>query len=162
MATCCLSRRRSRASTSPARAPTISAISAAAGRSTGRERPATSPLAGPRFWPPFAPLSAKGPKSPRHRTARARAAGAAVAIAVIGETPYAEMRGDRADLSLSAADLQTMANLKTAGIPVVTVVVSGRPVILDGVLDRTNALLAAWLPGTEASGVADVLFGEYK
>src|SRR3954471_519593 len=90
------------------------------------------------------------------------AAGADVAIAVIGETPYAEMRGDRADLSLSAADLQTMANLKTAGIPVVTVVVSGRPVILDGVLDRTNSLLAAWLPGTEGSGVADVLFGDYK
>jgi beta-glucosidase len=90
------------------------------------------------------------------------AAGADVAIAVIGETPYAEMRGDRADLALSAVDLQTIANLKTAGIPVVTVVVSGRPVTLDGVLDRTNALLAAWLPGTEGAGVADVLFGDYK
>jgi len=90
------------------------------------------------------------------------AAGADVAIAVIGETPYAEMRGDRADLALPATDVQTIANLKSAGIPVVTVVVSGRPVILDGVLDRTNALLAAWLPGTEGAGVADVLFGDYK
>jgi beta-glucosidase len=90
------------------------------------------------------------------------AAGSDVAIAVIGETPYAEMRGDRADLALSAEDLQTLANLKSAGIPVVTVIVSGRPVILEGVLDRTNALLAAWLPGTEGAGVADVLFGDYK
>jgi beta-glucosidase len=90
------------------------------------------------------------------------AAGADVAIAVIGETPYAEMRGDRADLALSADDIATVANLKAAGVPVVTVLISGRPMLLDGVLDRSNALLAAWLPGSEGQGVADVLFGDYK
>ncbi len=90
------------------------------------------------------------------------AEGADVAIAVIGETPYAEMRGDRADLGLSAEDVQTVANLKRTGIPVVTVVLSGRPVLLDGVLEPSNAVLAAWLPGTEGAGVADVLFGDYK
>jgi beta-glucosidase len=90
------------------------------------------------------------------------AAGAAVAVAVIGELPYAEMRGDRAALSLSPEDVQTVANLKSAGVPVVTVLISGRPVLLDGVLDRSDALLAAWLPGTEGAGVADVLFGDRK
>lgn len=90
------------------------------------------------------------------------AAGADVAIAVIGETPYAEMKGDRADLSLSAEDATTVANLKAAGVPVVTVLISGRPMILGDVLDNSAALLAAWLPGTEGAGVADVLFGDYK
>jgi beta-glucosidase len=90
------------------------------------------------------------------------AAGADIAIAVIGETPYAEMKGDRADLSLAAEDVATVANLKSAGIPVVTVLISGRPMLLDGVFDKTDALVAAWLPGTEGAGVADVLFGDYK
>jgi beta-glucosidase len=90
------------------------------------------------------------------------AQGATLAIAVIGELPYAEMKGDRADLSLAQEDIDTVANLKAAGIPVITVVVSGRPLILDGVLDRSDAILAAWLPGTEGAGVADVVFGDYK
>src|SRR3954471_13964642 len=90
------------------------------------------------------------------------AAGAAIGIAVIGELPYAEMKGDRADLSLSADDIAVVTNLKAAGIPVVTVVISGRPILLDGVLDRSDAIVAAWLPGTEGAGVADVLFGDYK
>jgi beta-glucosidase len=44
----------------------------------------------------------------------------------------------------------------------VTVVISGRPVLLDGVIEKSDAVVAAWLPGTEGAGVADVLFGEYK
>ena len=92
----------------------------------------------------------------------AGAAGAAVAVAVIGETPYAEMRGDRTDLSLSPEDLTTVANLKRSGVPVVVVLISGRPMILGSVLDQADAIVAAWLPGTEGQGVADVLFGDYK
>lgn len=58
------------------------------------------------------------------------ATGADVVVAVVGEAPYAEFSGDRRDLSLSAGDLAAIRNAKQAGIPVVVVVVSGRPVIL--------------------------------
>ena len=90
------------------------------------------------------------------------AAGADAGVVVIGETPYAEMRGDRADLSLAKEDLEAVKTMKSANIPVVVIVISGRPVILGDVLDQANGLVAAWLPGTEGQGVADVLFGDYK
>ena len=90
------------------------------------------------------------------------AAGADVGVVVIGETPYAEMKGDRADLALAAEDVAAVATMKAAGIPVVVVLVSGRPLILGDVLDQASAVVAAWLPGTEGEGVADVLFGDYK
>ena len=90
------------------------------------------------------------------------AAGASVGIAVVGETPYAEMMGDRTDLHLSPAARAVVANLKKAGIPVVVVIISGRPVFIDDILDQADAIVAAWLPGTEGDGVADVLFGDYK
>jgi beta-glucosidase len=90
------------------------------------------------------------------------AAGATVGVVVIGETPYAEMKGDRSDLSVSQEDVAAVSAMKSAGIPVVVVVVSGRPLILGSVLEQANAVIAAWLPGTEGQGVADVLFGDYK
>ncbi len=90
------------------------------------------------------------------------AEGATIGIAVIGETPYAEGRGDRTDLGLAKDDVEAVENLKKAGIPVVVVLISGRPMIIDQVLDKCDAFLAAWLPGTEGQGVADVLFGDYR
>jgi beta-glucosidase len=90
------------------------------------------------------------------------AEGADVGVVAIGEKPYAEMNGDRKDLSLAPEDVAAFENMKAAGIPVVVVLVSGRPMILDKVIDRADALIAAWLPGTEGDGVADVLFGAYK
>jgi len=90
------------------------------------------------------------------------AEGATVAVAVIGELPYAEMFGDRSDLSLAQEDIQTVTNLKKARAPVVVVLISGRPMIIESVLPQATAFLAAWLPGTEGQGVADVLFGNYK
>ena len=90
------------------------------------------------------------------------AAGAKVGIVVIGETPYAEGRGDRADLSLAPDDIAAVENMKAAGIPVVAVVISGRPLVLGSVADEVDGLIAAWLPGTEGAGVADVLFGDYR
>jgi beta-glucosidase len=90
------------------------------------------------------------------------AAGADVGVVVVGETPYAEYKGDRDDLSLAQEDVDAIAKVKAAGIPVVVVVVSGRPLILGKALDTADALVAAWLPGTEGQGVADVLFGDYK
>lgn len=89
------------------------------------------------------------------------AAGASIGIAVVGEQPYAEGIGDRADLSLDARDIAAVNNLKSAGIPVVVLVISGRPLIVNDVLPKTDALLAAFLPGTEGDGIADVLFGDY-
>jgi beta-glucosidase len=89
------------------------------------------------------------------------AEGADVVVAVVGETPYAEMMGDRADLSLSAADTAAVEAAAAAGAPVVTVLVSGRPMVLGPTLDRSAAVVAAWLPGTEGAGVADVLFGDH-
>ncbi len=83
-------------------------------------------------------------------------------IVVIGEKPYAEGSGDRSDLNLSISDQTIINNLKSAGIPFVTILISGRPMILGNVLNNSNALIAAWLPGTEGDGITDVLFGDYK
>jgi beta-glucosidase len=88
--------------------------------------------------------------------------GADVCIVVVGETPYAEGRGDREDLSLSAEDQEIIEKAKTANVPVVVVLISGRPLLIDKALKNSNAFIAAWLPGTEGQGVADVLFGDYK
>ena len=90
------------------------------------------------------------------------AEGAEVAVVVVGETPYAEGPGDREDLSLDAADKAAIAYAKKAGVPIVLVVVSGRPMILGDAATDATAIVAAWLPGTEGQGVADVLFGDRK
>jgi beta-glucosidase len=90
------------------------------------------------------------------------AAGAEAGVVVVGETPYAEFFGDREDLTLAKEDREAIANLKKAGIPVIVVVISGRPLVLGDALTMADALVAAWLPGTEGQGVADVLFGDYK
>ena len=85
-----------------------------------------------------------------------------VAIVVIGEPPYAEMKGDRPDLLLDPADVAAVKAAKSAGMPVVVVLFSGRPLILEPILDDVDALVAAWLPGTEGEGITDVLFGRYN
>jgi beta-glucosidase len=85
-----------------------------------------------------------------------------VGIVVVGETPYAEGRGDREDLSLSPADVTAIANMRKANIPVVVILLSGRPMILNESLELCDAFIAAWLPGTEGQGITDVLFGDYQ
>ena len=90
------------------------------------------------------------------------AVGADVGVAVVGETPYAEMFGDRTDLSLGSEDVQAIDNMKQAGIPIILIVVSGRPLIISNVLPKVDAVLAVWLPGSEGGGIADVVFGDYK
>jgi beta-glucosidase len=89
------------------------------------------------------------------------ASGADVGVVVVGETPYAEGLGDRTDLSLGADDVASIERVKRAGVPTVAVLISGRPLILDRALGLADAFVAAWLPGTEGQGVADVLFGDY-
>ncbi len=83
-----------------------------------------------------------------------------VAIVVIGETPYAEWYGDTDSLELDGEDRGVLAEVKRSGVPTIVVIVSGRPLIVTDQLPDCRALLAAWLPGTEGQGVADVLFGD--
>ena len=88
------------------------------------------------------------------------ATGADVGIVVVGETPYAEGVGDTSDLYLSTADRNAINNVRNAGVPVIVILVSGRPMFVESELPNWDALIAAWLPGTEGQGVADVLFGD--
>jgi beta-glucosidase len=90
------------------------------------------------------------------------AEGAALGIVVVGEEPYAEGVGDRSDLSLDEEDLNAIVNVKRAEIPVVVLLISGRPMIIEKALSQADAFMVAFLPGTEGQGVADVLFGDYK
>ena len=118
----------------------------------------------------------------------ARAGDFDVAVVVIGERPYAEGMGDirpaagpvapgsqillpTADLhpygdtlelaSLHPEDLETIRTIAAEGIPVVAVLVSGRPLVVNRELELASAFVAAWLPGSEGAGVADVLFGDH-
>ncbi|GIH05639.1 beta-glucosidase [Rhizocola hellebori] len=82
------------------------------------------------------------------------------AIAVIGELPYAEYQGDRPEgVRLDPGDVAVLASLKASGVPVIVVLISGRPMDVAAHLPGWDALVAGWLPGSEGAGVADVLFG---
>jgi beta-glucosidase len=89
------------------------------------------------------------------------AAGADVGIVVLGERPYAEGKGDDQDLELDAKEVAAAQAIANAKVPLVVVLVSGRPMLLDPVLPLAEAIVAAWLPGTEGQGIADVLFGDF-
>ncbi len=84
-----------------------------------------------------------------------------VAIVVFGEDPYAESEGNLQSLNFSAEhgeSLELLRRLKQQGIPVVSVFLSGRPLWVNPELNASTAFVAAWLPGTEGGGIADVLF----
>ncbi len=83
-------------------------------------------------------------------------------VVVIGERPYAETAGDRTNLDLPPKDKALVAKAAASGAPVTTILLSGRPLILGSALDASDAFIAAWWPGTEGEGVADVLFGDAK
>ena len=82
------------------------------------------------------------------------------AVVVVGEPPYAEMYGDSTNLTISEPGPSTIGNV-CGGVKCVVVVVSGRPVVMEPYVSTIDALVAAWLPGTEGQGVADALFGDY-
>jgi len=88
--------------------------------------------------------------------------GAEAIIVTVGDKPYAEMNVDRSDLNLSASDAALVAKARAAGVPVITVLYSGRPLILGDALTASDGFVAAWLPGTEGLGLTDVLFGDFK
>ena len=83
-----------------------------------------------------------------------------LAIVVIGEKPYAEFEGDRSSLQLDSKDLEVIDRLKKQGIPYVVVLLSGRPMNITSEIESWDTFVAAWLPGTEGQGVADILFGK--
>jgi beta-glucosidase len=85
-----------------------------------------------------------------------------VVVVVVGEDPYAEGSGDRTKLELGAEDRALIDAAKRSGKPLVIVLLSGRPLILGDVVDSASALVAAWLPGTEGAGIADLLSGAVK
>jgi beta-glucosidase len=85
-----------------------------------------------------------------------------VAVVVYGEEPYAEFQGDRADVAFDDAGghLALLRRLKSEGIPTVSVFLSGRPLWVNAHLNASDAFVAAWLPGSEGGGVADMLHGK--
>ncbi len=91
-----------------------------------------------------------------------QARGYDLGVVVVGETPYAEGKGDTDDLNLNTADAQAIRTVCKA-VKCLVIVVSGRPLLLTGELPGIGALVASWLPGTEGgAGVADAIFGQAK
>ncbi|KAH8480819.1 hypothetical protein Peur_062374 [Populus x canadensis] len=82
------------------------------------------------------------------------------AIVVVGEPPYAETFGDSLNLTISEPGPSTIQNV-CGTVKCVTVIISGRPVVIQPYVSLMDALVAAWLPGSEGQGVADALFGDY-
>lgn len=78
----------------------------------------------------------------------------------MGEIPYAETFGDSSNLTITEAGAKAIKDV-CGVVKCVVVVVSGRPVVMEPYLEKMDALVAAWLPGTEGQGVADVLFGDF-
>lgn len=91
-------------------------------------------------------------------------------IVVVGETPYAETEGDRStsSLTISSADKIMLANMEKSikkarekGIPAILLMMTGRPVTIADYVEQFDAIVEAWLPGTEGDGIADILLGDY-
>jgi len=95
-------------------------------------------------------------------TFTASATDADYVVYVTGEEPYAEWKGDNTSLALPRNTSESaLATYKSQGKKIVTVLVSGRPLPVASLISKSDAFLAAWLPGSEGAGVADVLFGDY-
>lgn len=91
-----------------------------------------------------------------------------VAIIVVGETPYAEFMGDIGDgngkykLTLSEEHVEYINKYKKIVPEIVVILISGRPLVVTDQIKEADAFIAAWLPGSEADGIAEVLFGDYN
>ncbi|QQS50219.1 MAG: glycoside hydrolase family 3 C-terminal domain-containing protein [Bacteroidota bacterium] len=101
-------------------------------------------------------------------TAKTPQLDADVAIIVVGETPYAELFGDIGDgkgtykLTLSDEHKRYIESYAGKGPEVIVVLISGRPLVVTEQINQSDAFIAAWLPGSEGDGIAEVLFGEYN
>lgn len=83
-----------------------------------------------------------------------------IGVVVVGEKPYAEGWGDRENPILEEEDLMAIKNTQAVSKKVLVIIVSGRPLLIKNEIDSIDALVAAWLPGSEGGGVADVIFGQ--
>lgn len=83
------------------------------------------------------------------------------AIVVVGEHPYTEMFGDSTNLTIANPGPSIITNV-CGNVKCVVVIISGRPVVIEPYMSVIDALVAAWLPGSEGQGVADVLFGDHE
>lgn len=83
-----------------------------------------------------------------------------VGIAVISEKPYAEGWGDNAYPTIDTADKLVINHLKEVSHKVILIIISGRPLLINEQIAQADAVVAAWLPGSQAEGLADVLFGD--
>ena len=88
-----------------------------------------------------------------------------VAVVVIGEKPYAEYEGDNDSLSLTSktafeGNIDALNKAYSSGLPVVVIMLAGRPLIVSEEIDNWDAFVMAWLPGTEGLGISDVIFGD--
>lgn len=84
------------------------------------------------------------------------------AVVVVGEPAYAEVLGDSESLTIPQEGIVTIKNVCSSPVKCVVVLISGRPLVVEPYLPAMDALVAAWLPGSEGQGVADVLFGDYE
>ncbi|XP_020963197.1 uncharacterized protein LOC107609749 isoform X2 [Arachis ipaensis] len=84
------------------------------------------------------------------------------AIVVVGEAPYAEGRGDNSELTIPFNGSRII-NLVADKVPTLVILISGRPLVIEScLLEKIDALVAAWLPGTEGQGITDVIFGDHE
>jgi beta-glucosidase len=83
------------------------------------------------------------------------------AIVAVGEEPYAESLGDNSELVIPFNGADIISSVSEC-IPTLVILVSGRPLVLEPwLLEKVDGLIAAWLPGSEGGGIADVVFGDY-
>jgi beta-glucosidase len=87
---------------------------------------------------------------------------AEVGIVVVAEKPYAEGVGDEADPRIAPKDATLIENMRARAQKVVVIMLTGRPIEITEQWPLVDAFVAAWLPGTEGNGVADMLFGDYE
>ena len=91
-----------------------------------------------------------------------------IAIIVVGETPYSEFFGDIGDgkgqhkLTLTNKHQQYISSYANKGPKIIVVLISGRPMVVTDQINQSDAFVAAWLPGSEGDGIAEVLFGDYN
>ncbi|MCX7820865.1 MAG: glycoside hydrolase family 3 C-terminal domain-containing protein [Brevinematales bacterium] len=83
-------------------------------------------------------------------------------IIVAGESPYAEFMGDRTIPTMDFSDISIIEKLKNVKAKKILVLITGRPLVIDDFKNIADAILIAWLPGTEGEGITDVIFGDYK
>lgn len=83
------------------------------------------------------------------------------AIVVVGEYAYTESAGDSQNLTMIDPGPEVINNV-CQNVKCVVIILSGRPLVIEAYISSIDALIAAWLPGTEGSGLTDVLFGDYQ